>query len=402
MAASRMARGGARVLLLEQSDRVGRKLLATGNGRCNMLNMRLERGRYFSRDMDNAWAVLRRWPPERLLEEFEALGVAVRVEDEGRVYPLSGQAASVLDALRLACDEAGVRTETRAAVERIARADGAWRARLCDGRELGAARVVLACGGRAQPTPPADRSRRGMDALEALRALGHEISVPEPVLSPLKCDMSGLRGLKGVRVRGAMELVQPRSGRVLAREEGEMLFADYGISGIAAMQLTRALHGQGARLRLDFMPGMDEAELRARLRLRARRMAARPAEAFMAGALNRLLAQSVLRRANVAPSKRCGELSGGELDAIAGAIKRFEVEVAGIRDYASAQAMRGGAALSGFDASLESRRAPGLYACGELLDVDGACGGYNLMWAWASALTAADGALRAIGQRSGT
>ncbi len=402
MAAARLARGGARVLLLEQSDRVGRKLLATGNGRCNLLNMNLERGRYFSRDLDAAWAVLRRYPPERLLAEFGALGVITRCEEDGRVYPLSGQAASVLDALRLACGEAGVRTETGAAVTELAPRRGGWRARLSDGREFGAARAVLACGGRAQPTPPADRRVRGLDALELLRALGHAVHAPAPVLTPLRCDMSGLKGLKGVRVKGALELIDARTGRTLAREQGELLFADYGVSGIAAMQLSRAACGRGAvRLALDLMSDWDAAALRELLAARARGMATRPAEAFLTGALNRLLAGCVLRRAGIAPGRECGALSAAELDALTGALKRFEVDVTGAQDFASAQVMRGGAALSGFDAALQSRRAPGLHACGELLDVDGECGGYNLMWAWASALCVADGVLAAGGRRGG-
>ena len=400
MAASRLARGGARVLLLEQSDRVGRKLLATGNGRCNMLNMRLERGRYFSRDIGAAWDVLRRYPPERLLDEFGALGVMTRCEDDGRVYPLSGQAASVLDALRLACTEAGVRTETGAVVARVLPLRGTWRARLDDGREYCAERVVLACGGRAQPTLPANRQARGMDMLEVLRALGHAVYAPAPVLTPLKCDMSGLKGLKGVRVRGALELSEARTGRRLAREDGEILFADYGISGIAAMQLSRAACGRGAvRLALDMLPDMDAAALRELLAKRARGMAARPAEAFLTGVLNRLLAGCVLRRAGIAPGRECGALSADELNALTAALKHFEVDVTGAQDYASAQVMRGGAALNGFDAALESLFAPGLHACGELLDVDGECGGYNLMWAWASALAVADGVLGAGGRR---
>ena len=239
-----------------------------------------------------------------------------------------------------------------------------------------------------------------MDVLEVLRALGHAVYAPAPVLTPLKCDMSGLKGLKGVRVRGALELSEARTGRGLAREDGEILFADYGISGIAAMQLSRAACGRGAvRLALDMLPDMDAAALRELLAKRARGMAARPAEAFLTGVLNRLLAGYVLRRAGIAPGRECGALSADELNALTAALKHFEVDVTGAQDYASAQVMRGGAALNGFDAALESRFAPGLHACGELLDVDGECGGYNLMWAWASALAVADGVLGAGGRR---
>ena len=405
MAAAHLAAGGARTLLLEQSDRVGRKLLATGNGRCNLLNMRLGDERYFSHDPERALAVLRRWPPERLLEEFGRMGVVTCEEDDGRVYPLSGQAASVLDALRLSVSERGATTECAAAAVEAAPLRAGWRVRLADGREVNARRVVLACGGRAQPTPPADRQAKALDALRLLGALGHRVHEPQPALTALRCDMSALRGLKGVRVRCALTLEEARSRRALRREEGEALFTDYGVSGIAAMQLSRALIS-GARcvLALDLLPDMSGAQARALLARRASELGARPCESFFAGMLNRLLAQCVLRRAGVDARLACGELTGSELDALAQALKHLSVDVLGAQDFKSAQVMRGGAALCDFDEALMSRRAPGLYACGELMDVDGECGGYNLMWAWASALTVAEGILadmRGAGKEKG-
>lgn len=393
MAAARLAGGGLHVALIEQSDRVGRKILATGNGRCNVLNMRLGAERYFSRDMDKAMSVLNAYPPQKLIEEFGMLGLLTREEDDGRVYPLSGQAASVLDVLRLAADERGVDTLTSSPVMQLAQTRFGWRARLCDGREVGARRVILACGGRAQPTSPADKQSRPFDALEVLTALGHSVYPPEPVLTALRCDMGNLRGLKGVRARCALTLID-ENGRVLRREDGEALFTDYGVSGIAAMQLSRALGDRRhCTLTIDFLPEMSESDVTAMLTGRAKSMSLRPCEGFLTGILNRMLNMCVLRAAGVAPAKHCGELSRDELNALAHCLKHLTVRVLGGQDFKSAQVMRGGAALDGFDERLMSQRACGLYACGEMLDVDGECGGYNLMWAWASALTAADGIL---------
>jgi predicted Rossmann fold flavoprotein len=393
MAAARLAGGGLHVALIEQSDRVGRKILATGNGRCNVLNMRLGEERYFSRDIDKAMAALSSYPPDRLIGEFGILGLLTREEDDGRVYPLSGQAASVLDVLRLSCDERGVETLTASPVMQLAQTRFGWRARLCDGREVGARRVILACGGRAQPTPPADKQSRPFDALDVLAALGHSVYPPEPVLTALRCDMVNLRGLKGVRARCALTLAD-EGGRVLRREEGEALFTDYGVSGIAAMQLSRALGGmRHCTLAIDFLPEMSEADTAALLLSRVQGMSPRSCEGFLAGTLNRMLNMCVLRAAGVAPAKPCSELSRDEVNALAKCLKHFNVNVLGGQDFKSAQVMRGGAALDGFDEHLMSRRARGLYACGEMLDVDGECGGYNLMWAWASALTVADGIL---------
>lgn len=398
MAACRMARAGMRLLIVEQSDRVGRKLLSTGNGRCNLLNMRPAKSGYFSRDMDAAASVMRRYPPAAILAAFGEMGLAVRTEEDGRVYPLSGQAASVLDTLRLCADEANVTIRTGAPASDISRAHNGWNVLTSDGNGAKAARVILACGGRAQPTPPEDRSAHGMDMLEFMRSLGHRIYRPEPVLTPLICDMSRLRGLKGVRVRGALALIDGKTGRLEAREAGEMLFADYGLSGIAAMQLSRRADARRSwRLELDFLPEYSEAALADMLFERARAVPDRPAELFLTGILNRMLAMNALKYAGINPSMRCGQMNKSDIARVTAALKAFEVDVNGAQDFKSAQAMRGGAALCDFDRNLMSRHVKGLYACGEILDVDGACGGYNLMWAWASAMAVADGILSGEG-----
>lgn len=391
MAAAQLAGSGMHTLVLEQSDRVGRKLLATGNGRCNVLNMRMGSERYFSHDMDMAMDILGAHEPERILDLFMQMGLLTREEEDGRVYPLSGQAASVLDTLRLTVQERGADIECQCAVTGIERAKGMWRAHMPDGRMAQARRVVLACGGRAQPTPPADRQAHA-DIYGMLKALGHKVYEPRPVLSALRCDMSALRGLKGVRARCAMTMLDAGERRVLARDEGEALFTDYGVSGIVAMQLSRALDGRSrAVLHIDLLPGMSEDEVRGMLRRRAANAAMRPLEGLMTGMLNRLLAQCVIRQAGLKAGDASGTLDAPGIAALAGALKRLRAEVLGAQDFKSAQVMRGGAALSGFSATLESKSAPGLYACGEVLDVDGECGGYNLMWAWASALTVAEG-----------
>lgn len=396
MAATRLAGGGAHAALLEQSDRVGRKILATGNGRCNLINMRLDNGRYYSRDAESAMNILRAYPPEKLLDIFGTLGLLTREEADGRVYPLSGQAASVLDVLRLSADEFGLDTFTSSPVMQLAKTRFGWRAQLCDGRTISARRAVLACGGYAQPTPPADRQARPFDALSALCALGHKVYAPKPVLTALRCKMDAMRGLKGVRVQCVLTL-SDADERILRRETGEALFTDYGVSGIAAMQISRALCGRArCRLSIDFLPDKREADVTDMLLSRAKQTPVRRAENFMSGILNRMLAMCVLRAAGVSPAKPCGELNRDECAALARCLKRLSLDVLGGQDFKSAQVMRGGAALCDFDERLMSRHADNLYACGEMLDVDGECGGYNLMWAWASALTVADDILKKL------
>ncbi len=394
MAAVRLSGGGARCAIIEQSDRVGRKILATGNGRCNLINMRGGDEHYFSRDMRRMHAVLSAFPPENLLSEFLDLGLMTREEEDGRVYPLSGQAASVLDTLRLAAQERQVEMLCGHAVTSLATTRFGLRVDLSDGTSVNARYAILACGGRAQPTAPADKQSRGFDALKAMQALGHKVHAPMPVLTALRCDMNMLRGLKGVRVHCALTLTDAQTHNRLKREVGEALFTDYGVSGIAAMQLSRELDkAKKCNLLIDLIPNVDENELIQMLLSRAERMPERPAEQFLTGMLNRMLAQNVLRAAGIAPSKHSSDLKLSEIKALAHAIKQFEISVQGAQDFKSAQVMRGGLCLSGFDDTLMSKSVNGLYACGEILDVDGECGGYNLMWAWASALTAADAIL---------
>lgn len=397
MAAARLSGGGAKCALIEQSDRVGRKILATGNGRCNLLNMHSGDEHYFSRDMRRIHAVLGAYPPKRLLSEFAELGLMTREEENGRVYPLSGQAASVLDTLRLAVQERNTDVICSSPVTSLETVRLGFRAGLSDGTYVNARYAILACGGRAQPTGPADKQSHGFDALKAMQALGHNVYAPMPVLTALRCDMNMLRGLKGVRVHCALTLCDAQTHKTLRREYGEALFTDYGVSGIAAMQLSRELDkARHCTLLIDLIPNVDENELAQMLLSRAERMPKRPVEQLLIGCLNRMLAQNVLRAAGIALSMYSIDLKCNEIKALAHAIKHLEINVKGALDFKSAQVMRGGLDLSGFDEALMSRRVNGLYACGEILDVDGECGGYNLMWAWASALTAADAILKSL------
>ena len=386
LAAAIAASEKARVTVLEKEDRPAKKLLATGNGRCNLMNTGAP-AYYHGEDL--ALAVLGDDGPARLRAFFARCGlnVASAPEEDGRVYPATGQASSVVDTLRFACARKGVRIVTSSPAGEILRRGGGFLVR-AGGEEYRADRVIAACGSTAGV-----RDRTGAYAL--LTSLGHRMVPLLPALCPLECDMRGLGALKGLRVPAVLTL--SADGVPLAQAGGEVLFGEKGLSGIAAMQLScDAFSRLSSRVTvsLDFSPLMDIAprdhfhiaaggtrfrtpgDAEALLRSRA---AVLPREHLLTGLLPRVLAD-VTDRGN--PKE----------DELARRLTAFVIPVTGVR-ASGAQVMRGGIDAGQFDpATLESRLVPGLYCAGEMLDVDGDCGGFNLMFAFLSGIAAGSAA----------
>ena len=362
-AAVTAARAGARVILCEQSDRVGKKILRTGNGRCNLTNTGVDPAAYSQPGF--VAPALMRTDSEALRAWFRALGLWSYVDAQGRAYPVSETASSVLDVLRMACAELGVETRTDCGVTEIARQGEGFTLYSTQGR-FRADRVIVCTGG----------------GTALMEALGHETIPFEPVLCPMRTEKGPIRGLDGLRT--AARVTMRAGGQVLFDERGEVLFRDYGVSGIVIFDLSRYWR-RGAVLTLDLLPDVPEAELAAALAARREQFPARTGEAFFTGILHARLAQAVRRAA-----------AGDTPEALAAAIKHFTLPLLGRGDAKQAQVTRGGACVEGFDsATMASRLVPGLYACGEALDVDGRCGGYNLHWAFASGICAGEAAANA-------
>ena len=381
------------VVLLEKQERAGRKLLATGNGRCNLLNARPDPGRYHGSGAALARAYLERTPPAALEAVFARMGLVCREEEEGRVYPHSGQASAVLDVLRFACARSGVDLRCGQRVLGIERRADSFALHMQE-TTLRAGAVVIAAGGAAAPSLGADES-----AYSLLSSLGHRMAPLRPALSPLKLDTSRIRGLKGVRTPCALTLEV--DGRAVQCERGEALFTDYGVSGVAAMQLARRAEeavrtGRKTALRINLLEGYDALAL---AEARAALLDGMALEDFFAGLLHRRIGLCLLREAGIAPQT---PVSPGAARRVAALLQAWTLPVAGVLPLAHAQITAGGAHASEFDPdTLMSRRAAGLFACGEALDVDGDCGGYNLMWAWLSGLTAGESAARYLEGRDG-
>lgn len=389
MAAHSAAQAGAQVLVLEQQARVGKKILAAGNGRCNLLNMRVAASAYHGSGAETAMALLRRYPPEALTAHWERLGLLCREEAAGRVYPASGHAGAVLDVLRAALQDCGVEIRTNCPVAALKPHTTGFRLRCADGASVNADRVIVSTGGSA-----------GVDANAAtgyglLAQLGHAIAPLRPALVPLATPVEAVRGLKGVRVQATLRL--RAAGRVLRTEPGELLFADAGLSGVAAMQCARftgdaLAMGQAVEACLDLLPERSAAAWGDWLHAQAHSLPGRSAGSLLSGLVHPRVALRLLALAGIRPDDPA---RGCPYAALGALLREWIVPVTGTLGMDRAQVTAGGAGLEAFDPeTLESKLVPGLYATGEALDVDGDCGGYNLMWAWASGLAAGRAAAR--------
>ena len=390
LAACALSASGLHVTVLEKQAKVGRKLLATGNGRCNLTNLNMGPDHYFG-DVTGAAAVLSRFPPERIRGAFRELGLETVADGEGRVYPRSNQAASVLDALRLAIPLRGGEIVTEASVAALKPHRGGFRIDCEDGRRFAADLVLCAMGGQAS-----GRLGGCDDGVRLLKDLGHRAADCFPALSALKTEPKRVRPLKGQRLRCEVSLYC--DGEELQRETGEVIFGDDQISGIAAMQLARAAQqalraGRRPEVRLNAWGEGPEAALEM-LRNRTKRLSDYPVEDFLSGLIPRRIGMEMAKWASVPLGTPAGSLNAAQLKALAAALSAWRFPVLGAAGFADAQVTAGGISLSEFDpTTLESRRVPRLFAAGEVLNLDGECGGYNLHWAWASALAVAEGML---------
>ena len=381
-AAIEAARHGAKVMLLERMDRVGKKLLATGNGRCNLMNVGEA---CYPGGSTFAQSVLDKCGVAEQTAFWQELGVRLRVEDGGRVYPASGQASTVLDALRLAMDNLGVEIVTGASVKDIRLGKRGFTVTADTGTWRGD-RVILAGGGCAQPKLGSDGSLWSI-----AERLGHTLVQPRPALTQIMTDTLPIKGLSGIRVKAEVAVV--KAGRVLHEESGEVLFADYGISGVCVMQCARFAE-QGSVMRLNLLRGMsfeNASQAEAELLRRKAAWGSQPMEKLLTGLCVPRLAGSLCMEAGIRFRDRLiGSLKESEAAALAQVLGAFDLPVKGVKSFDSAQVTAGGLDVREFDpATMASRLVPGLYAAGEMLDVDGTCGGFNLMFAFGSGLLAA-------------
>ena len=369
---------GNRVILLERQQRLGRKLLATGNGRCNLTNTAAAPEHYHGAEADFVRPALEKFGPAETLDYFRSLGLLTVEEYGGRVYPLSNAANSVLDVLRYALERSGVELRCACPAREIRR-DGAGYTVVIEADTLRADALIVACGGCAGAKLGGVK-----DGYELLKPLGHKRTGLFPALVQLLTAPEYPRALKGVRCPASLRLGAGES--VLAESRGELQFTETGVSGPAVFDLSRAAAtgGEGLTLHIRLLE-MEEAALLSLLREQKRRFGALPASELFTGMLHNRLGRMAVKYAGLAPDRAADSLTEGELHALAAACLDFRLPVRGTEDFDHAQVTAGGIRTAGFNPkTLESWFMPNLFVCGELLDVDGDCGGFNLQWAWSS------------------
>ena len=361
------------VLLFERQARLGRKLQATGNGRCNLTNIHASEGGYHGQEPDFVQPSMTRFPPEETLSWFRKMGLFTVREPSGRVYPYSDQANSVVDVLRFALEQPNIQVLLGTEVSKIRREDMGFSV---DGTHCD--RLVIACGGLAG-------SKLGgtMSGYQLLRSMGHRMTRLRPTLVQLKSSWTGVAALKGVRANCHVAIY--RDDRLHSESTGEIQFTEYGLSGPVIFEISRDVcQGAGDWLcRLDLLPEISAEELYEELG--RRRQTNLPAQELLTGVLHNRLGRVVAKAAGLSLNGQVSNLTDPELRSVCAAVKSFEVPLTEPMGMDSAQVTAGGIVTADFDPhTMESKLVPGLYACGEVLDVDGDCGGYNLQWAWSS------------------
>ena len=384
-------RKGAIVTILESNQRIGKKILATGNGRCNLTNITTNIANYHGNNPRFAFSVLSQFGVEQTLDFFARLGVAHKIKEEGKVFPFSLQASSVLDVLRYELESIGVHVHCGAEVAGIAHNKSGFTLALRNGGEFRADRVIIATGGKAAP----HFGSTGSGYALAL-SLGHRIVEPFPALVQLKLSSYYLKQIKGIKFEGTAEIVL--EDKSLQAASGEILFTEYGISGPPILTLSRKAgeclkKNQSPWLKLVLLDSFTAGELE---ELLAERFGNNPGKTLtfsFVGFINKQLSPVILKEAGVDLNKAAGKVTAAELKKIVHILLDWRFPVTGTTSWPAAQVTAGGVDVNDIDSkTMESRIVPTLYFAGEVLDIDGDCGGYNLQWAWSSGFIAGESA----------
>ena len=394
MAAVTAARQGAEVTILEGNDRVGKKILSTGNGKCNLGNRRLDPGEYYTEQPECLAHCLERFGTEDTIAFFQGIGLMLK-EKNGSLYPACEQASAVLDVLRYELAALGVEVIAGCKVRQILPGQKGGQTLKKkepfppgqimvkeEGRNFCFDRVVIACGGKAAPKTGSDGS-----GFRLAEQLGHSLFPTVPALTALRCAEPYFKAVSGVRADALVRVWN--GGKCIAGERGELQLTDYGISGIPVFQLSRQVNyilreQKEVEVTVDFLPDYGQEEYE---RLQAGRkllLNDRTVEEFFTGMLHKKLMLQFVKMAGLKPGEPAEEADRDSMERVYGLCREWRLHVNGHNSYDNAQVCAGGVPLDQVTQDLESRRAPGVFFAGEILDVDGKCGGYNLQWAWCS------------------
>ena len=384
-AAITAARQGSRVLLLERNDRLGKKLLITGKGRCNVTNncSAQEVQQNTPRNGRFLFSALAAFPPEKAMAFFEENGCQLKTERGNRVFPVTDKAISVLDCLQGQLRRWNV-TVKNARVKQILTENGQVTGVRTQNETISAKWVILATGGASYPTTGSTGDGYSMAA-----ELGHTIVPAEGSLVPLETAGTDAQDMQGLSLRNVGVKLLNAKGKVLYKDFGELLFTHFGISGPTVLSASCHLKGEGCRLVIDMKPALEDSKLDERIQRDMEMYKNRAMENALIDLLPRSMIPVVLRRLEIDPSMQANSLTKQKRRAMVELLKAFSLKITGKRPVAEAIITSGGIKTGEIDPkTMESKKVAGLYFAGEVIDCDAYTGGFNLQIAWATAFAA--------------
>ena len=390
MAAITAKKSGKEVVILERKDRILKKVLITGNGRCNITNVNANISNYFGKNISSVENILNRFTPQDTMDFFNGLGIVCNEENRGKVYPLSGQASSVVDALRFEAEKLGIKIETEFYVRKIEKDGFKFRIYSEDRKKIEAGRVIIAAGGQSYPELGSNGS-----GFELAKELGHSVTKLSPSIVQLKTEKNQVKGLQGIKTDVAVTAYG--DNKKICTYDGELLFTDYGISGNVVFNISFVMPlYKDVEFEIDFMEKFDYNELYEMLKERKKIMSHLTMENYFNGMINKKLGQFLSKVSGIEKlSKPVKDLNDSDIRKLCTVLKKYRVKILETTGFKNAQVTAGGVLLDEVNIeTLESKIVKGLYFSGEVLDVYGECGGFNLQWAWASGHIAGENAAK--------
>ena len=390
MAAITARKSGKEVVILERKDRILKKVLITGNGRCNITNVNADISNYFGKNISSVENILNSFNPQDTMDFFNGLGIVCNEENRGKVYPLSGQASSVVDALRFEAERLGIKIETEFYVRKIEKDGFKFKIYSEDRKKIEAGRVILAAGGQSYPELGSNGS-----GFELAKELGHSVTRLSPSIVQLKTEKHQVKGLQGIKTDVAVTAYG--DNKKICTYDGELLFTDYGISGNVVFNISFVMPlYKNVEFEIDFMEKFDYNELYEILKERKKMMSHLTMENYFNGMINKKLGQFLSKVSGIEKlSKPVKDLNDSEIRKLCTVLKKYRIKILDTTGFKNAQVTAGGVLLNEVNTeTLESKIVKGLYFSGEVLDVYGECGGFNLQWAWASGYIAGKNAAK--------
>lgn len=373
--------GGENIALIERLDRVGKKLLSTGNGQCNLTNFDCDLSHFHSKNNGFFAEIINNYGKNAVVSFFESLGIPICFDGD-RAYPFSKQASSVLDALRFKLASLNTKVFLGKKVIGLNRENGVYNIDTDNGEKFVAESVIVAVGGSAQKHLGTDGGSYFL-----LENFGHKLTKIYPSIVQLKADVKRLKGLKGLKQKVKANAIV--NGKAVSSTCGDIMFTDYGLSGNVSFYLSSYFAGSiSCEMEIDFCPELSQEELKTVLVKKQKDCSYLTAEYILQGIMNGKIASAILKNSGVDLSLNINDV---DIDKVLDIVKNYRIKILGTLGFDTAQVTKGGIDVTDFNPkTLESKLSKSLYAVGEVLDVDGDCGGYNLTWAFSSAFAVSD------------